>query len=277
MLESLLPAEEVEREWVLREHLQRLVLYMLARSGLYEKYTLQGGTALRFIYGSPRLSLDLDFTLEGDVRDSLGHSESLRNLLRRALMPEGVGVQVSGSKLDIASGFHRYFLVFDTQRLVGRRLRVKMEVLSRRYRSAYYELRTVEVRFPVATAVGVRVKKPECILADKVCSLAGAWHRGFLRWRDVFDIYWISERGARLEKGYLAEEFGSYVERLEDLAGVTGFLRGILESGNYTSLKRELAMLLDRSLLNRGLVELYLRRTVEVLEEAARVFRNEAK
>lgn len=256
---------------MLRELLQRLVLYALAQLNLYERYTLQGGTALRLVYGSPRLSLDLDFTLEGAVADSQRHAGVLRNLLERVLAPEGVGVELSGSKLDEAGGLHRYFLVFDTRHLVGRKLRVKVEVLGRRYSSAYYELRSLDVRYPVATAVGVRVKKLDCILSDKVCSLAGAWRRGFVRWRDVFDIHWVRERGARLHQGYLAEEFGSYVERLEDLAGVAAFLRSTLERGDLAVVERELAALLHRSLLDRSLVELYLRSAVEVLEEAVEV------
>jgi predicted nucleotidyltransferase component of viral defense system len=84
------------REWALREHLQRLVLYALAWLNLYERYTLQGGTALRFAHGSPRLSLNLDFALEGAVAESLRHAEILRGLLERALAPEGVSVGLSG-------------------------------------------------------------------------------------------------------------------------------------------------------------------------------------
>jgi hypothetical protein len=133
----------VEREWVLREHLQRLVLYALAQLNLNERYTLQGGAALRLAYGSPRLSLDLDFTLEGAAAESQRHARILRNFLGRALAPEDVGVELAGFKLEEAGGFHRYFLVFDTRRLVSRKLRVKVEVLSRRYSRAHYELKTV--------------------------------------------------------------------------------------------------------------------------------------
>jgi len=78
MMESLLPPSGDEREWILREHLQRLVLYVMARSGLYAKYTLQGGTALRLVYGSPRLSLDLDFTFEEDINVAVKDSEEIR-------------------------------------------------------------------------------------------------------------------------------------------------------------------------------------------------------
>jgi len=120
------------------------------------------------------------------------------------------------------------------------------------------------------------VKKLDCILADKVCSLAGAWRRGFVRWRDIFDIYWVRERGVRLNRDYLAEEFGSCMERLEDLVGVARFLRSVLERGDFAGVERELSVLLHRSLLSRSLVELYLKSTAEVLEEAIEVLGGEA-
>jgi predicted nucleotidyltransferase component of viral defense system len=277
MMENLLPPSGDEREWILREHLQRLVLYAMARSGLYAKYTLQGGTALRLVYGSPRLSLDLDFTFEGDINVAVKDSEEIRNQVERLLASENIKVRVSGSKLDVVGGFYRYFLVFDTQRLLGRKTRIKVEVLRRRYSSSYYELKTVGVSFPSLTVVGVRVKRLGCILADKVCSLAGGWHRGFIRWRDVFDIYWAREKGATLDKGYLFEEFGSYVERLDDLLGATNFIRGILEKKDYKRVVEELSRLLNPSLVDYVLVEKYLLVTLDVLGEAVEVLGNEAK
>jgi predicted nucleotidyltransferase component of viral defense system len=277
MMESLLPPSGDEREWILREHLQRLVLYVMARSGLYAKYTLQGGTALRLVYGSPRLSLDLHFTFEGDINGAVKDSEEIRNQVERLLASENIKVHVSGSKFDVVGGFYRYFLVFDTQRLLGRKTRIKVEVLRRRYSSSYYELKTVGVSFPSSTVVGVRVKRLGCILADKVCSLAGGWHKGFIRWRDVFDIYWAREKGATLDKGYLFEEFGSCVERPDDLLGATNFIRGIFEKKDYKRVVDELSRLLNPSLVDYVLVEKYLLATLDVLGEAVEVLRNEAK
>lgn len=277
MMENLLPPSGDEREWILREHLQRLVLYAMARSVLYAKYTLQGGTALRLVYGSPRLSLDLDFTFEEDINGAVKHSEEIKNQLERLLASENIKVHVSGSKFDVVGGFYRYFLVFDTQRLIGRKTRIKVEVLRRRYSSEYYELKTVGVSFPYSTVVGVRVKRLGCILANKVCSLAVGWHRGFIRWRDVFDIYWAREKGATLDKGYLFEEFGSYVERLDDVLGATKFIRGILEKRDYKRVVDELSRLLNPSLVDYVLVEKYLLVTLDVLGEAVKVLGNEAK
>ena len=49
---------------VLREYIQHLFLSSLYKLPIAEKLLFKGGTALRFIYGSPRFSEDLDFTGE---------------------------------------------------------------------------------------------------------------------------------------------------------------------------------------------------------------------
>ena len=48
---------------VLREYLQARILESLQESGAFENWAFLGGTALRFLYGLPRFSEDLDFSL----------------------------------------------------------------------------------------------------------------------------------------------------------------------------------------------------------------------
>jgi hypothetical protein len=50
----------------MREYLQARVLACLQRQGAMIPLAFHGGTALRFLYGLPRHSEDLDFTLEGN-------------------------------------------------------------------------------------------------------------------------------------------------------------------------------------------------------------------
>ena len=50
---------------VVREYLQARILEALQRAGAMSPLAFQGGTALRFLYGLPRYSEDLDFALEG--------------------------------------------------------------------------------------------------------------------------------------------------------------------------------------------------------------------
>jgi len=50
-----------------REYLQHYVLYVMYREKMYLDQAFLGGTALRIIYGTPRFSEDLDFSLIGKV------------------------------------------------------------------------------------------------------------------------------------------------------------------------------------------------------------------
>jgi len=58
----------LEPENVVRETFQKLILYAIAYNNLDDYYVLQGGTALRLFYNSPRYSLDLDFTLINSIK-----------------------------------------------------------------------------------------------------------------------------------------------------------------------------------------------------------------
>ncbi len=62
---------------IAREYLQARILDSLQRTGAMTAIAFQGGTALRFLYGLPRYSEDLDFTLEDPKRGfDIGNSAS---------------------------------------------------------------------------------------------------------------------------------------------------------------------------------------------------------
>jgi hypothetical protein len=54
-----------------REYLQARTLLALQQAGAMIPMAFQGGTALRFLFGLPRFSEDLDFALERPERGSL--------------------------------------------------------------------------------------------------------------------------------------------------------------------------------------------------------------
>ena len=52
---------------LLREYLQAFVLRSLSESEAFTRLSFVGDTALRFLFGLPRFSEDLDFSLERDA------------------------------------------------------------------------------------------------------------------------------------------------------------------------------------------------------------------
>lgn len=59
-------ADPTQRLNVLREYLQALVMRSLHESEAFQCIAFVGGTALRFLYGLPRFSEDLDFSLDSN-------------------------------------------------------------------------------------------------------------------------------------------------------------------------------------------------------------------
>jgi predicted nucleotidyltransferase component of viral defense system len=57
------PGDVIQKTCVAREYLQARILQSFQEEGVFTRWVFQGGTALRFIYGLPRFSEDLDFSL----------------------------------------------------------------------------------------------------------------------------------------------------------------------------------------------------------------------
>ncbi len=260
-------------ERALREIFQKTVLYSLSIRGLWLKYVFQGGTSLRLFYDSPRYSLDLDFTYIGDQINVIPREiEIVRNTVERIFSPYSILVNISREKLISEERFYRCFLVFDTSRIIGRKLRIKIEVLCRSYSQEMFLKKILLINFPIQTSIGVLVKTPNQLLVDKVASLAGGYHRGFIRWRDIFDIYWLRRRfNALVEPDYLALEFGSYIEKPEDLDKLQHLLEKILSNGKYKDIISELAKILPLGLASKEFVKQYIETSLLVIKEAKEV------
>lgn len=75
---------------IIREYLQARLLGILQKQGAFIPLAFQGGTALRFLYGLPRHSEDLDFALEGS-RDQYDF-QAYVTAIRSELIKEGYDV-----------------------------------------------------------------------------------------------------------------------------------------------------------------------------------------
>lgn len=95
------------RGCVVREYLQARILESLQDQGLFLEWAFLGGTALRFLYGIPRFSEDLDFSLILP-----GHDTRLRSALAqtgRMLEREGYRTEMKISdRKTVASAFVRF-------------------------------------------------------------------------------------------------------------------------------------------------------------------------
>jgi hypothetical protein len=86
-------ANDLGRACLAREYLQARILEYLQDRGVFQEWAFVGGTALRFLYGIPRFSEDLDFSFI-----AAGRGRSLQDVgggVQRALAKEGYRVELT--------------------------------------------------------------------------------------------------------------------------------------------------------------------------------------
>lgn len=261
----------IDPETYLREVFQKLILYSYVINNLGSYYVFQGGTALRLFYNSPRFSLDMDFSLiNRSLTKAMEDSTKVLNTLSHILAPYKVEVSKSREKALFKENFYRFFYTFNTLGIIRRKIRIKLEIAERNYMNVSFSRKILALEFPIHTSIGLIVKSPAQLLCDKVTSLAGGFHRGYIRWRDIFDIYWLKTKiNARIDSNYLKQEFGSYIETKEDLEKLVSKLKA-LSGKELGEANRDLGRVLPPSLLDEKLLAEYIGDAIKVLEEAIR-------
>ena len=168
-----------------REYLQARILGSLQRAGAMTALAFQGGTCLRFLFGLPRYSEDLDFARE---REPAGYS--LRGGLRAIrsdLSAEGYEVDLRvRDRGAVHSAFVRFPGILHAIGLSPRPaevLAVKIEI---------------DVRPPAGATTDISVVRRHETLRlfhhDRASLLAGKLHavlqRPYTKGRDLYDLIW---------------------------------------------------------------------------------------
>ena len=170
---------------VAREYLQARILGGLQRAGAMVPLAFHGGTALRFLFGSPRYSEDLDFALE---RPAAGYSlRSYLQAIRGELAAEGYAVDLKvNDRQTVHSALVRFPGLLFELGLSGHRnqvLAVRLEVDT-----------TPPAGAGLATTVVRRYVTLQLQHHDRASLLAGKLHallqRPYAKGRDVYDLLW---------------------------------------------------------------------------------------
>jgi predicted nucleotidyltransferase component of viral defense system len=170
---------------LVREYLQARILESLQRAGAMIPLAFHGGTALRFLYGIPRYSEDLDFALERDAEryDLRGYLRTIRSVLEAEAYL--IDLRVSDRRI-VHSAFVRFPGLLHELGLSPHPdevFSVKVEVDTRPPEGA--GLATTLVRRHVTLHLQHH---------DRASLLAGKLHallqRPFLKGRDVYDLLW---------------------------------------------------------------------------------------
>lgn len=170
---------------VAREYLQARILGALQRAGAMIPLAFHGGTALRFLYASPRYSEDLDFALER-ARDQYDFRTHLR-AIRAEFEAEGYAVTLKVSdRKTVHSAFVRFPGLPHELSLSPHRnevLAVKIEV---------------DTNPPAGAGLATTVIRRHAMLQlqhhDRASLFAGKLHallqRPYTKGRDLYDLLW---------------------------------------------------------------------------------------
>lgn len=179
------------RRNVTREFLQARILLSLQDHGAFGNWAFLGGTALRFLFGLPRYSEDLDFSLARPGEDA--RFEKLIRSVRTDLQAETYTVDAKiRTGAAVASAFIRFPGLLHELGLSPHRdesLSVKVEL---------------DTRPPEGAGNGTRLIRRFAMLHllhhDKASLFAGKLHailcRKYTKGRDLYDLAWyLSDPG----------------------------------------------------------------------------------
>lgn len=169
----------------MREYLQARVLAVLQREGAMVPLAFHGGTALRFLYGLPRHSEDLDFALEG--KSDTYELQKYVHAIETELTREGYELETKHSNERIVeSAWFRFRGLLFEMGLSAQREEIfslKLEVDTKPPEGAV--LATTVVRRYVT--LQLHHLDPSSLLAGKIHAIL---QRNYTKGRDIYDLLW---------------------------------------------------------------------------------------
>lgn len=172
---------------IVREYLQHVFLSELYKLPEAETMLFKGGTALRIIYGSPRFSEDLDFSLFGAAHHDLKTfvEDSFVKVLAKI---EQIGVRVEiGDKSEETTG--GYFGVATFQMADYQPVGIEINLSARNSREVKGEADSVANDF-VPTYTLIHLPQNE-LVEEKIFGAL----RERKKPRDFYDLYFIMRKG----------------------------------------------------------------------------------
>ena len=172
---------------VVREYFQHVFLLELYKLPNAEKLLFKGDTALRIVYGSPRFSEDLDFSLFGVAQNKI--KSFIENLFIQVLSEmAGADIKVElGDKIGATSG--GYFGVATFRMFEYPPVGVEINISSRNSKSVAGEVDSIANDF-VPTYTIIHLPQNE-IVEEKIFGALLERKKP----RDFYDLYFMMRKG----------------------------------------------------------------------------------
>lgn len=209
----------------LREILQEIVLYALSDAGFFNHAVFYGGTALRILYGLPRFSEDLDFSLlKSDVSFDLGKYEKA---VMNTLETYGFEAEVQ-TKIKDESAVQSAFIKGNTIKHLlainapedivksfnaGKLVKIKFEVDTQPPLNFEEEQKLHLTPSPFM----VRSMKPSSLFAGKLHAVLCRGWQNRPKGRDWYDMVWYVQNNHKVNVIHLATRLIQSCRALEDM------------------------------------------------------------
>ncbi|MFC0135762.1 hypothetical protein CR105_00385 [Massilia eurypsychrophila] len=273
------PGRTAMRPVVEKEILHYDIFYALDSAGLLKDLVFQGGTSLRLCRGSNRFSEDLDFAggrdfssqkmqaikacIEKHIGQRYGLAVEVKEPREMATSPDYDNVRVDKWQVSVETS--------PAQRDMPRQ-RIKLEIANIPAHTS--ELVPLRQNYDFLLGYGLVLVNAETldeILADKVVAFPASVKN--IRYRDIWDIAWLQQQGAKLNPELVERKIEDY--HIEDYAELIkdaiDRLPGFVDSKPFVD---QMTRFIDADTLARTLREPkfaeYLKSTVgQVLESMA--------
>ena len=200
---------EPQKANLLREYLQAHILYSLQGKRAFEQLAFVDGTALRFIYGIPRFSEDLDFSLERKTGYSL---DTLLQAAETDLTEAGFEVSVHPKTgKAVHSAFFRFpGLLYEAGLNTHRtqKLSIKVEIDTNPPPGAKTEQTVINRHF----LLGLWHHDLPSLMAGKIHALL---MRSYTKGRDLYDLLWYLTRSEPVVPNIVLAEQRASTDGLE--------------------------------------------------------------
>jgi len=232
------PGRTAMRPVVEKEILHYDIFYALDSAGLLKDLVFQGGTSLRLCRGSNRFSEDLDFAggrdfssqkmeaikvcIEKHIGQRYGLVVEVKEPKEMATSPDYDNVRVDKWQVSVETS--------PAQRDMPRQ-RIKLEIANIPAHTS--ELVPLRQNYDFLLGYGlvlVNAETLEEILADKVVAFPASVKN--IRYRDIWDIAWLEQQGAKLNPELVERKIedyhiGNYAELIKDaIDRLPGFVDG---------------------------------------------------
>lgn len=190
-------ANPADRLNLLREYLQACALRSLHECEAFASLSFIGGTALRFLFGLPRFSEDLDFSVEDPKQY---HLKKWLEKLKRDLTFAGFDVTIAfNAEKTVHKGWIKVAGLLKEVGLAGRpeqNLSVKIEVDTNPPAGAQLVTTVVNKHFLFA----LQHHDLPSLMAGKICALCA---RPYTKGRDFYDLFWYRAQRPPVEPNLL--------------------------------------------------------------------------